>query len=112
MDLTVKSYATFELLERYCYCVAGTVGLCCVHVFGFQDPGALELALAPEPAVRAASADAVVVLDEFYPWLTSLEGLRRPASEIPMFASITRLPRAQSNICSQRSIASTAGAGP
>src|SRR5207302_1090719 len=44
MDLTVKSYPTFNLLERYCYCVAGTVGLCCVHVFGFQDPKALELA--------------------------------------------------------------------
>src|SRR4029077_473459 len=29
MDLTIKSYPTFELLERYCYCVAGTVGLCC-----------------------------------------------------------------------------------
>jgi len=44
MDLTVKSYPTFGLLERYCYCVAGTVGLCCIHVFGFQDPKALELA--------------------------------------------------------------------
>jgi phytoene synthase len=44
MDLTVKSYLTFDFLERYCYCVAGTVGLCCVHVFGFQDPKALELA--------------------------------------------------------------------
>jgi 15-cis-phytoene synthase len=44
MDLTVKRYPTFDLLERYCYCVAGTVGLCCVHVFGFQDPKALELA--------------------------------------------------------------------
>ena len=45
--------------------------------------GAMELALGREPAVRAASADAVVALDEFYPWLASLEGLRRPASEIP-----------------------------
>jgi hypothetical protein len=45
--------------------------------------GAMELALGTEPAVRAASADAVVALDEFYPWLTSLEGLRRPASGIP-----------------------------
>ena len=44
MDLTVKTYPTFALLERYCYCVAGTVGLCCIHVFGFQDPKALELA--------------------------------------------------------------------
>ena len=44
MDLTVKNYPAFDLLERYCYCVAGTVGLCCVHVFGFQDPKVLELA--------------------------------------------------------------------
>src|SRR5438093_1272564 len=44
MDLTVTRYATFDLLARYCYCVAGTVGLCCVHVFGFKDPEALELA--------------------------------------------------------------------
>src|SRR5215813_14853436 len=32
MDLDVRSYSTFEDLNRYCYCVAGTVGLCCVHV--------------------------------------------------------------------------------
>src|SRR5437762_12201034 len=44
MDLTVRGYPTFKFLERYCYCVAGTVGLCCVHVFGFQDSIALELA--------------------------------------------------------------------
>jgi phytoene synthase len=44
MDLTVKTYGTFEQLTRYCYCVAGTVGLCCVHVFGFKDPKALDLA--------------------------------------------------------------------
>lgn len=44
MDLTISRYPTFELLSRYCYCVAGTVGLCCVHVFGFKDSVALELA--------------------------------------------------------------------
>src|SRR5215468_2047641 len=44
MDLEKKTYATFEDLSRYCYCVAGTVGLCCVHVFGFQDRAALDLA--------------------------------------------------------------------
>jgi 15-cis-phytoene synthase len=44
MDLTTNRYATFDLLRHYCYCVAGTVGLCCVHVFGFRDPAALELA--------------------------------------------------------------------
>jgi phytoene synthase len=44
MDLDVRTYSTFEDLNRYCYCVAGTVGLCCVHVFGFRDEAALELA--------------------------------------------------------------------
>ena len=44
MDLTIQRYETFDLLQRYCYCVAGTVGLCCVHVFGFCDEAALELA--------------------------------------------------------------------
>jgi phytoene synthase len=44
MDLSLTTYPSFEGLERYCYCVAGTVGLCCVHVFGFDDVRALELA--------------------------------------------------------------------
>jgi phytoene synthase len=44
MDLTVSSYETFERLREYCYRVAGTVGLCCVHVFGFTDARATELA--------------------------------------------------------------------
>src|SRR4029077_18950258 len=34
MDLTVKSYPTFDRLREYCYRVAGTVGLTCAHVFG------------------------------------------------------------------------------
>ena len=37
MDLTVASYATFDRLSEYCYRVAGTVGLCCLYVFGFSD---------------------------------------------------------------------------
>lgn len=44
MDLTQISYATFEGLREYCYRVAGTVGLTCVHVFGFAHPRAPELA--------------------------------------------------------------------
>jgi squalene synthase HpnC len=44
MDLTVKSYPTFDRLREYCYRVAGTVGLTCTHVFGFRDPRALDLA--------------------------------------------------------------------
>jgi phytoene synthase len=44
MDLTVKSYPTFDRLREYCYRVAGTVGLTCTHVFGFSNPRALDLA--------------------------------------------------------------------
>lgn len=38
MDLTPRRYATFEELERYCYHVAGVVGLMAVRVFGCRRP--------------------------------------------------------------------------
>ena len=44
MDLTIQTYPSFERLKEYCYRVAGTVGLTCTHIFGFEDPKALELA--------------------------------------------------------------------
>jgi phytoene synthase len=44
MDLTVRTYPTFERLREYCYRVAGAVGLTCTHVFGFHDARALDLA--------------------------------------------------------------------
>ena len=44
MDLTVRTYPTFDRLREYCYRVAGTVGLTCVHVFGFREPRAVDLA--------------------------------------------------------------------
>ena len=34
MDLLETNYATFESLQEYCYRVAGTVGLTCIHIFG------------------------------------------------------------------------------
>jgi phytoene synthase len=37
MDLDLRAFPDFEALRKYCYHVAGTVGLCCVHVFGFAD---------------------------------------------------------------------------
>lgn len=40
MDLTVKSYETFDDLYQYCYRVASVVGLACLHVFGFTHPQA------------------------------------------------------------------------
>jgi phytoene synthase len=37
MDLSKKQYATFAELEKYCYHVAGTIGLLCNHLFGLPD---------------------------------------------------------------------------
>jgi phytoene synthase len=37
-------YKTFEDLRHYCYRVASVVGLVCIHIFGYRDPQAEELA--------------------------------------------------------------------
>ena len=44
-DLVKDRYADFSELYQYCYCVASTVGLVCVHVYGFDgSQQALEMA--------------------------------------------------------------------
>ena len=43
-DLEARTIETFEDLYRYCYLVASIVGLTIIHIFGFDDPKALELA--------------------------------------------------------------------
>jgi phytoene synthase len=45
MDLGPVEMSTFTSLERYCYHVAGAVGLCCIHVWGFRDERAIPLAV-------------------------------------------------------------------
>jgi phytoene synthase len=45
MDLDRGRYATFDALVRYCHRVASSVGLACVHVFGFRDKAALDAAV-------------------------------------------------------------------
>ena len=47
MDLDPDSYsrfATFNDLYRYCYYVASVVGLTCIHIFGYKDAKAENLA--------------------------------------------------------------------
>lgn len=44
MDLSPRVYQTFEETYRYCYHVASVVGLVCIHVFGFRDQAAKQLA--------------------------------------------------------------------
>ncbi len=41
MDVRPKAYPRFAELDRYCYCVAGTVGLMLCPVLGYSDPRAL-----------------------------------------------------------------------
>lgn len=44
-DLDSPVFETFDDLSRYCYQVAGAVGLCCIHVWGFRDGRAIERAV-------------------------------------------------------------------
>jgi len=43
-DLEPRRIAMFDELYHYCYQVASVVGLCTIHVFGFDSPDALPLA--------------------------------------------------------------------
>jgi phytoene synthase len=44
MDLTQTRYLDFAALERYCYHVAGVVGVLAAGIFGYSDPRTLEYA--------------------------------------------------------------------
>lgn len=46
MDLTPRSYATFDELYAYCYRVASAVGLCCLSVWGYRSEGGKAEAMA------------------------------------------------------------------
>jgi 15-cis-phytoene synthase len=45
MDLQKKRYLTFEDLSSYCYCVASTVGLMCIEIFGYKHKSARDFAV-------------------------------------------------------------------
>jgi len=45
-DLQARRFETFDELQDYCYHVAGAVGLCCLHIWGFSDPRARDCAIA------------------------------------------------------------------
>ncbi|HEV2473866.1 MAG TPA: phytoene/squalene synthase family protein, partial [Chthonomonadales bacterium] len=52
MDLVTRRYETFEELRRYCYHVAGAVGLICLRVWGCE--GIEDAAVAPAEACGLA----------------------------------------------------------
>jgi phytoene synthase len=39
MDLSPRRYASFDELAVYCYHVASAVGLCCIHIWGYESDG-------------------------------------------------------------------------
>lgn len=43
-DLQDPYFETFQELEHYCYCVAGSVGILSTYIFSFQNPSTLEYA--------------------------------------------------------------------
>jgi phytoene synthase len=45
MDLEPAGFETFAELSEYCYRVAGAVGLCCIHIWGFHDDRAIDRAV-------------------------------------------------------------------
>ncbi len=45
MDLQKNRYPTFEDLRMYCYCVASTVGLMCIEIFGYKHGSAKDFAV-------------------------------------------------------------------
>jgi 15-cis-phytoene synthase len=63
MDLSFAKYPDFESLSIYCHKVASSVGLICVEIFGYRDPGArdyavnLGIALQLTNIVRDVAAD-------------------------------------------------------
>lgn len=45
MDLDVPRYATYDMLEQYCYRVASVVGLLSLEIFGYRNPQCREYAV-------------------------------------------------------------------
>jgi phytoene synthase len=45
MDLEHTRYATFDDLREYCWRVASTVGIICLHIFGCRHPGGRDYAM-------------------------------------------------------------------
>ena len=45
MSLPSIRFQTFEQLADYCYLVAGAVGLCCIHIWGFHGEQAVQRAI-------------------------------------------------------------------
>jgi 15-cis-phytoene synthase len=45
LDLEPVGFETFEEVRDYCFLVASVVGLSCLHIWGFSQPAAIDLAI-------------------------------------------------------------------
>lgn len=52
MDLDKTRYESFDELYEYCYCAAGTVGLMCIEIFGYNNPKTRDFAVAQGIALQ------------------------------------------------------------
>lgn len=88
MDLEPTRFPTYTELRGYCYKVASTVGLMCIEIFGYEDPGTrryaeeLGLALQLTNILRDVPTDLArgrlyIPLDELEAYGVSEDDLRR-----------------------------------
>ena len=86
MDLTQTRYLDWTGLERYCYHVAGVVGLLAARIFGYSDPRTLEYARALGIAFQLTNIIRDVGEDarknRIYLPVEDLQKFNVPASEI------------------------------
>ncbi len=86
MDLTQTRYVDFGALSRYCYHVAGVVGLLAAGIFGYRDPRTLQYAQALGTAFQLTNIIRDVGEDarrnRIYLPLDELERFGVPAADI------------------------------
>jgi 15-cis-phytoene synthase len=89
MDLTRTRYLDWPGLERYCYLVAGVVGLLAAGIFGYRNPATLEyarhlgIAFQLTNVIRDVGEDARK--NRIYIPMDELERFKVPASDLLQF---------------------------
>jgi phytoene synthase len=115
MDLTQTRYLDFAALERYCYHVAGVVGIVAAGIFGYRDAQTLEyarllgIAFQLTNIIRDVGEDARK--DRIYLPLDELRAHDVPVADIlagretPAFKALMRMQAARARDCYARAYA-------
>jgi 15-cis-phytoene synthase len=115
MDLTQTRYPDFAALERYCYHVAGAVGLLAAGIFGYGNPRTLEYAKQLGTAFQLTNIIRDVGEDarknRIYLPIDELQRFGVPASDIlqarasDAFAALMKFQAARANGYYERALA-------